>query len=62
MVSNEALAEFKRIWKDEYGTDISDAEAMPKAVALLALFDLVYRPITKSQAEKYDTDDHGTPT
>ena len=61
MISREALAEFKRIWRDEYGTDISDAEAMPKAVALLNLFDLVYRPITKAQAEKYDDENHGTP-
>jgi hypothetical protein len=60
MVSPEALAEFKRIWKNEYGTEITDAEALPKAVALLTLFDVIYRPITKEQAEKYGNDYHAT--
>ena len=61
MVSPEALAEFKRIWKSEYGTEISDEEAMPKAIALLTLFDTIYRPITKAQAEKYGNDKNGKP-
>ena len=61
MVSPEALAEFKRIWLAEYGAEISDEEATPKAVALLTLFDAVYRPITKAQAEKYDDENHGKP-
>ena len=60
MISGEALAEFKRIWKDEYGTDISNAEAMAKATALLTLFDVIYRPIKKEWAEKYDDENHGT--
>jgi len=58
MVSPEALKEFKRIWKAEYGTEITDAEALPKAVALLTLFDVIYRPITKAQAEKYGNDNN----
>jgi len=37
MVSRKALDEFKTIWKNEYGTEISDEEALPKAVALLTL-------------------------
>ena len=61
MVSREALDEFKRIWKREYGAEISDEEAMPKAIALLTLFDVIYRPITRAQAEKYgnDNETHG---
>ncbi len=61
MVSREALDEFKAIWKREYGAEISDEEAMPKAVALLTLFDTIYRPITKAQAAKYDDENHGKP-
>ena len=61
MVSPEALQEFKRIWKREYGAEISDEEAMPKAIALLTLFDIIYRPITKAQAEKYGNDKNGKP-
>lgn len=59
MVTPEALAEFKRIWKAEYGTEITDAEALPKAVALLTLFDVIYRPITKAQAKQYDHEING---
>lgn len=61
MVSPEALAEFKRIWLAEYGVEISDKEAMSKAVALLTLFDVIYKPITKAQAKKYDDENHGKP-
>ena len=61
MISREALAEFKRIWKEEYGTEIPDDEAMAKATALLTLFDVIYRPVTKEWAEKYDDPSHATP-
>jgi len=59
MISPKALAEFKAIWLAEYGEEISDEEAMPKAVALLTLFDTIYRPITKAQAEKYGNENNG---
>jgi hypothetical protein len=61
MVSREALDEFKTIWVAEYGEEISDEEAMPKAIALLTLFDIIYRPITKAQAEKYGNDKNAKP-
>jgi len=60
MISREALDEFKKIWRVEYGEEITDEEAMPKAIALLALFDVVYRPIKQSWMEKYDDESHGT--
>ena len=60
MVSRKALDEFKTIWKIEYGTEISDEEALPKAVALLTLFDVIYRPIPKAWAEKYGDDNNAT--
>lgn len=60
MVSRKALDEFKAIWKNEYGTEITDEEALPKAVALLTLFDVIYRPIPKAWAEKYGDDNNAT--
>ncbi len=47
MISKEALNEFKKIWKKEFGTDISDVEALDKATRLLNLFKAVYKPIKK---------------
>jgi hypothetical protein len=61
MVTPDALREFKRIWMEEVGTEITDAEALTKATALLSLFDIIYRPIPKAWAEKYDDDKNGKP-
>ena len=58
MISREALMEFKKIWEEEYGTEISDAEAMTKAIALLTIFDAIYRPIKKEWAAKYGDGNH----
>jgi hypothetical protein len=61
MVTPEALSEFKRIWMEEVGTEITDAEALTKATALLSLFDIIYRPIPKAWIKKYDDDQHAQP-
>jgi hypothetical protein len=56
MVSEEALEEFKKIWKEEYGTEISNADALDSATALLTMFDAIYRPIRKAWVEEYEFD------
>jgi hypothetical protein len=60
MITEVALKEFKDIWLAEYGEEISDEEAMPKAVALLTLFDVIYRPIPEDWEKKYDDETDGT--
>ncbi len=40
-----AIAEFKQIYKEEYGNDISDAEALELCMNLLNAYDAVYRPV-----------------
>ena len=47
MVSEKALQEFKKIWKEEFGEEISDQKALDEATALLTFFDAIYRPIKK---------------
>ena len=42
------------IWKDQTGQEIGDKEALDAAVALLRLFDMVYRPIPKEWADDYE--------
>lgn len=54
MISDKALQEFKEIWKEEIGTEISDEAAMEEATQLLTLFDAIYKPIKKSWADEYD--------
>src|SRR5687768_16073458 len=57
MVSEEALKEFKVIYKEEYGVDLDDKTATDLAVNLLTLFDNIYRPIKKSWLEEYVRDE-----
>jgi hypothetical protein len=51
MISNKALEEYKKIYKEEFGVDISDERALEQAINLLTLMKAIYRPITK---EDYD--------
>jgi len=50
------------IWKDETGQDMTDKEALDAAVALLHLFDVIYRPIPKDWSDEYENQHqtHGT--
>jgi hypothetical protein len=50
----QALQEFKMIWRQETGQEITDKEALDAAVALLHLFDVIYRPIPKDWSDEYD--------
>jgi len=56
MISDKALQEFKEIWKEEIGTEISDEQAMEEATQLLTLFDAIYRPIKKEWVNELDRD------
>jgi len=47
MLNQQALQEFKEIWKAETGEDISDDLALEKAAQLLVMFDAVYKPVKK---------------
>ena len=48
MISEVALQEFKKIWFEEYGEEISDEKATELGINLLTLFDHIYRPVKKS--------------
>ena len=48
MISDKALKEFQKIWKEEYGQEISDERAVELGINLLTMFDAIYRPIPKS--------------
>ena len=48
MISSLALQEFKKIWLEEFGEEISDEKAAELGINLLTLFDAIYRPVPKS--------------
>lgn len=60
MLSQQALKEFKQIWKEEYQEEISDESALEKGSNLLVLFDNIYRPIKKDWLNKSDNSDDTT--
>ena len=41
-ITNEAIAEYKQILKEEKGIDLSDKEAAEQAMGLLNLFDKLF--------------------
>jgi hypothetical protein len=54
MISEEALKEFKAIYKKEFGVDLSDKDALESATKLLNLMKAVYKPMTKEEYEKIE--------
>jgi len=51
MLSEKALLEFKQIWLEEIGYELTDEKATELAINLLTLFDKIYRPLKKSWLE-----------
>lgn len=47
MLSEKAIKDFKQIWKEEFDEEIPDSVAVVRAVSLLTLLNIIYRPIKK---------------
>jgi hypothetical protein len=63
MLSEQAIKDFKAIWKKNFGEDISDEKATEEALNLLNLFNIIYRPMPKSWLNyKNDYDKQKTQT
>lgn len=54
MLSDKALEEFKKIWREEKGEDISDEKAAEEAINLLTLMDAIYKPIKKEWLKDFE--------
>ena len=55
MLTKEAVEEFKKIWREEFGEDISDEKAAEEGINLLTMFDAIYRPIKKKWVDELET-------
>ncbi len=53
MISTESLEEFKRIYRKQFGKDISDQDALESATKLLRFMKIVYQPMTKEELEQF---------
>ncbi len=49
-ITNEQLNQFQALWKAKFGTEIPREEACEKAVKLVRLMEIIYRPM---QVEHY---------
>lgn len=62
MITKEALREFKAIYREQYGKDISDKDALDLALNLLTIMDVVYRPVKKEWVEALEKRDKNART
>lgn len=56
MLPKKAIEEYRKIYKEQYGKEISYAEAEEQGTKFLSLFKAIYRPIPKEWKEKYDSE------
>lgn len=54
MLTKEAIEEFKQIWREQFGEEISDEKAAEEGVNLLTMFDAIYRPIKKEWIDELE--------
>jgi len=48
MLSRKAIDDFKKIYQEEFGKELTDSEGNAKGLELLKFFDLIYKPIPKT--------------
>jgi len=51
-IEPEDIKGFQRLWKDSFNLVISKEEAQEKAIILLEMMKLVYRPLPKPNEQK----------
>ena len=51
-ISEESIEEFKKIYKEEFGMDIDDREALERGLALIRLIRAVYDPEYPDRLER----------
>ncbi len=54
MLSKEAIDEFKKLYKEQYGEELNDFVASEAANRLIRMMDTVYRPIPKAWEGEYN--------
>lgn len=54
MLSAAAIKEFKKIYYEQFGEDISDEVALDLAVNFLTFMNAVYRPVKEIWAKEYE--------
>ena len=61
MISNEHIQEFKRLYKNRFGKELTDVEAREKASALVRFLKIIYKPMTKEEFDELARRSHSKP-
>lgn len=49
MISKEQLEKFKVLYKNRFGKELTDQEALEKGTSLVRLMELIYKPMTMEE-------------
>jgi hypothetical protein len=60
-LSKEAIEEFKKIYREEFHEEITDAQALEMGEGLLDLFEIIYRPIPENSDRPEDDNSDNNP-
>lgn len=54
-LTEKQIKDFQRIYRKEFGKNISYEVAQDEAIKFLRMMKIIYKPITKKEQEKYGT-------
>jgi hypothetical protein len=54
-LTDKNIKQFQAIYKEQFGTDISKAEAAEQGLKLVNLLSVVYKPMTQERSDTIDT-------
>jgi len=54
-LTDKNIKQFQAIYKEQFGTDISKAEAAEQGLKLVNLLSVVYKPMTQERSDAIDT-------
>ncbi len=52
MISDEHIQKFKKLYKNRFGIELSDAEAREKGTSLVRFLKIIYKPMTKEEFDE----------
>jgi hypothetical protein len=50
-LTDEQLSDFKKLYKERFGTELTDEEANEKGLKAVRLMELIYKPMTRKEYE-----------
>jgi hypothetical protein len=51
-LTDEQLSDFKKLYKERFGTELTDEEANEKGLKAVRLMELIYKPMTHKEYER----------